>query len=231
MNRSWHGDRRSWRRCVRWARHNPGIAGLCAVLAAVLVTATIASVIVAGRMARTAANEERERARAEVAKTIAEKSSEKAREAERLARAAEEEGRKLLYTTDMQLAPFVWSDDRTTAEQLRVLLAKHVPDERTAIPKPDLRGFEWYYYQHLLEASAAVFSGHGVSVVDGAFTADGQLVTLDQNGQVRRWDLGSQHEDEASRRDLPGGPERSGPRLVARRTAGRAGRRQQGSRL
>ena len=27
--------------------------------------------------------------------------------------------------------------------------------------KPDLRGFEWYYYQHLLERSAAVFSGHG----------------------------------------------------------------------
>ena len=43
------------------------------------------------------------------------------------------------------------------------------------------------------------------SVVDGAFAADGQLVTLDQNGQVRRWDLGSQDEDEASRRDLPGG--------------------------
>ena len=45
-----------------------------------------------------------------------------------------------------------------------------------------------------------------MSVVDGAFTADGQLVTLDQNGQVRRWNLGSQDEDEASRRDLPGGP-------------------------
>ena len=49
--------------------------------------------------------------------------------AERLARTAEEAGRKLLYTTDMQLAPFVWRDDRTTAEQLRVLLAKHIPDK------------------------------------------------------------------------------------------------------
>ena len=73
-------------------------------------------------------------------------------------------------------------------------------------PKPDLRGFEWYYYQHLLEDSAAVFSGHADSVVAGAFTADGPLVTLDQNGQLRRWDLGSQAEDPASRRDLPGGP-------------------------
>jgi eukaryotic-like serine/threonine-protein kinase len=190
-------------RCVRWARHNPGIAALCAVLAAVLVTATIASVIVAGRMARTAANEERERARAEEAKTIAEKSSAKAREAERLARAAEEEGRKLLYTTDMQLAPFVWRDDRSTAEVLRMLLAKHIPSSF----RSDLRGFEWYYYQHLLGASAAVFSGHGFSVVDGAFATDGELVTLDQSAQLRRWDLVWQHENEAGRRDLPDGLE------------------------
>src|SRR5262249_9159364 len=39
-----------------------------------------------------------------------------------------EAGRKLQYTTDMQLAPFLWKDDRTTAEQLRALLARHIPD-------------------------------------------------------------------------------------------------------
>ncbi len=168
--------------------------------------------------------------------------------AEGLARSEEEAGRKLLYTTDMRLAPFVWRDDRSTAEQLRVLLARHIPespagsgDPRRAQdevggmavdalgaglptpspgrpkfssprppsphePKSDLRGFEWYYYQHLLESSALVFSGHGKSVVHAAFTAEGPLVTLDQNGQVRRWNLGSQHEEEASRHDLPGGP-------------------------
>ncbi len=109
----------------------------------------------------------------------------------------------------------MWKDDRTTAEQLRVLLARHIPDTALgaglptpppAASKPDLRGFEWHYYQHLLENSAAVFSGHGVAVVAGAFTSNDQLVTLDENGQVRRWDLGSHVEDEASRRDLPGGP-------------------------
>ena len=31
-------------------------------------------------------------------------------------------------------------------------------------------------------------------------------MTLDENGQMRRWDLGSQDEDKARRRDLPGGP-------------------------
>ncbi len=148
----------------------------------------------------------------------------KAEVAERRALAAVEAGRKLQYTTDMQLAPFVWNDDRSTAEQLRTLLAKHDPNERmkdeggrmnktdssfilppSSFEKSDLRGFEWDYYKQLLDNSAAVFSGHGTTVADGAFTSDGQLVTLDQNGQVRRWDVDSRVEDEASRRDLPNG--------------------------
>ena len=152
----------------------------------------------------------------------------KAEEAERLARAAEEAGRKLLYTTDMRLAPFVWKDPGITAEQLRVLLAKHIPEETTkdeagrmnetapgsgpsaishpaSFVKPDLRGFEWRYFQYLLEHSAAVFAGHTVAVEGAAFASDGQLVTLDQSGQLRRWDVDSQHEDEPRRRDLPGG--------------------------
>jgi len=151
----------------------------------------------------------------------------KAEQAEQVARGAEETGRKLLYTTDLRLAPFVWRDDRTTAQQLRVLLAKHIPEDRmkeeggrmksaqgddssfilpaSSFAKSDLRGFEWHYYQHLLERSAAVFTGHDDSIAGAAFTSNGQLVTLDQNGQVRRWNLGSQDEDESRRRDLPGG--------------------------
>jgi hypothetical protein len=156
-----------------------------------------------------------ERSRKETAKALAtvesqkeavEGSLSKAEAAERSARKAEEDGRKLLYTTDMRLAPFVWRDGLSTAQQLRVLLAKHIPDRKAvAAKKPDLRGFEWHYYQHLLENSATVFAGHGVAVAGGSFTSDGQLVTLDENGQVRRWDLASQAEDKASRRDLPGG--------------------------
>jgi WD40 repeat protein/serine/threonine protein kinase/tetratricopeptide (TPR) repeat protein len=228
-------------RCVRWARHHPGIAALGAALTAVLVVVTIASVIVAGHMSSLASEAEQKAADEQLARVKAVDAQKReaeeranAEQAERLARAAEEQGRKLLYTTDMQLAPFVWKDDRSTAEHLRLLLAKHIPEERmkhegrrmkgenTAAEgsdssfilhpssfqrtKPDLRGFEWHYYQHLLQGSAAVFSGHGVPVEAVAFAADGQLVTLDQEGRVRRWDVDSQHEEAASRRDLPGGP-------------------------
>jgi eukaryotic-like serine/threonine-protein kinase len=196
-------------RCVRWARHNPGIAALGAILTAVLVLATITSLIVASRMANLARSEAQsadDERRSHQEAVVARK-----READQRikAEAAEETGRKLLYTTDMQLAPFVWRDDRTTAEQVRVLLAKHIPDESrkdedpSSFPKPDLRGFEWHYYQHLLESNAAVFSEHGVAITDIAFASNGQLVTLDQNGQVRRWDMDSQDEDTRSRRDLP----------------------------
>ncbi len=194
-------------RYARWARHNPGIAVLGAALTALFVTTTIASVIVARLMAHSAADERRARLEAVVAqkreaeeRTKAEKARQVAETSFAEARAAEEQGRKLLYTTDMQLAPFVWNDDRSTAEQLRVLLAKHIPS--SSLESHDLRGFEWYYYQHLLEHSAAVFSEPGLSVIAGAFTSNRQLVTLDENSQLRRFDLDSQHEDEASRRDL-----------------------------
>jgi WD40 repeat protein len=199
------------------------VAGL-AVVAVVAVIACVVALVArneAGKLARLA-NAEAKKARAnarraevsqqETGKALAVVESQKANvvlslakaeAAERLARSAEEEGRKLLYTTDMRLAPFVWRDDRSTAGRLRTLLAKHIPGPRAPAGKPDLRGFEWYYDQHLLDRSAAVFSGHGATVTAAALTPDGRLVTLDRSGQVRHWDLDSQQEERANRRDLP----------------------------
>lgn len=212
------------------------VAGLAvvAIFAAIACVAALVARHEAGKMAEIARQNEKkadenataaQQSQRETADALAnaEKAGSEAREAASQARAAEEEGRKLLYTTDMQLAPFVWKDDRSTAAQLRTLLAKHVPDSQApalgagaalgaglptppAADKPDLRGFEWYYYQHLLESSAAVFSGHEAALTAGTLASDGQLVTLDANGQIRRWDVDSQDEDEAKRRDLPGGP-------------------------
>lgn len=209
------------------------VAGLAvvAVIAAIACVVALISRYESGRLVELAANEamnarkneqraERSQKEAESAltqvasqKAEVESSLTKAEQAERSARAAEEMGRKLLYTTDMQLAPFVWKDDRASAEQLRTLLEKHVPESRAtgtsaqaADQKPDLRGFEWHYYQHLLEDSAAVLSGHEGAVIGTAYASDGWLVTMDANGQFRRWNIGSRQEDEADRRDPPGGP-------------------------
>jgi len=247
------------------------IAGLAVV--ALIAGLACAAALIANQKANTLAdiarqNEEQARQNAQQAEqlrkdtekalAIVESEKAKALAAEGLARAEEEKGRKLLYTTDMRLAPFVWKDGRSTAEQLRVLLAKHIPDGQSAdwadeklmktgtgtatnsgpgrrdlqavaepVPvfisqaaenkgaiaaagRPDLRGFEWHYYQHLPESSAAVFSGHDASVAAGVLASNGELVTLDENGQVRRWDLSSQLEDKARRRNLPGRPSAHG---------------------
>jgi WD40 repeat protein len=173
------------------------VAGL-AVVAIIAAFACVAALVArheAGKLAETARQNEQK----------ADENATAALQSARQAQAAEEEGRKLLYTTDMQLAPFVWKDDHFTAAQLSTLLTKHIPDNNATVARPDLRGFEWHYYQHLLENSAAVFSGHETALAGGAFASEGQLVTLDQDGQVRRWDVDSQDEDKAGRRDLPGG--------------------------
>jgi WD40 repeat protein/tRNA A-37 threonylcarbamoyl transferase component Bud32 len=154
------------------------------------------------------ADGERRATRSALAAAAAEK------KAKERAETAEETSRKLLYTTDMQLIPLLWKDPHTTAVQLRTRLNAHIPAQNGSLEsQDDPRGFEWYYYQHLLGQSAAVFSGPAASVVAARFTANGQLVTLDQQGQLRRWKLGPQVEDEASRRDLAGGPSKEVPIL------------------
>ena len=78
----------------------------------------------------------------------------------------------------------------------------------SSIDKPDLRGFEWHYYQAPAGTAVPTFS-RGTTCLGGRRgfqPQNGQLVTLDQNGQVRRWGLefaGTKMKQ--SRRDLPGG--------------------------
>src|SRR5262249_23079821 len=107
-------------RYARWARRHPGVAVLGAVLTAVLVLVTAGSILAARRFARLFHSERKalnlvESKQGEVVASLerAEAAGKEAREAEKLARkaekqarAAEESGRKLLYTTDLQLVPF-----------------------------------------------------------------------------------------------------------------------------
>ena len=140
-------------------------------------------------------------------KKNAEQNLRKAEAAEAAARRAEEKSRRMLYTTDMKLAPFVWKDEGATAEQLAALLARHEPANHDAAnaEKEDLRGFEWYYYRHSIEDAASIFRGHDAAVVDSAVTPGGQLVSLDERWQLKRWDAQTRAEDETARLDLARG--------------------------
>ena len=138
----------------------------------------------------------------EAQKTQVESSLTQAEEAEREARKAEARGRQLLYATDMQLAAQYWHDEQVGAKQLSNQLAAHIPKEG----KTDLRGFEWHYMQHLVENSAAVFSGDEVLAIDSALTPAGHLVTLNIDAQLKRWDRETGLEVGETLDLAPGGP-------------------------
>ena len=126
--------------------------------------------------------------------------------AQRSAEDAQEQGRRLLYATDMQLAPLLWKDNRSTAAQLRSRLDVHSPDKNADLKgREDLRGFEWYYYDKLVEQPDGLFGEPGIAIVDAKLTSEVHLVTLSKQGQVQSWDLISGQEDISKRRILPGG--------------------------
>ncbi|MBI3860811.1 MAG: PD40 domain-containing protein [Planctomycetia bacterium] len=185
------------------------IAGV-AVVAVIAVLACVAALVArneAGKLAQIAAQEaenarnnaqraeqsQQETAQAltlvESQKAKVESSLTKAEKAERLAREAEQKSRNLVYATDMELAAKLWSDDQTTADQFSSRLTAHVPGQRDgqSDAADDLRGYEWHYYQHLLEHGAAVISGLEQPVVDIALTADGRLLSLDDQALLSRW--------------------------------------------
>ncbi|MHC5211782.1 MAG: protein kinase domain-containing protein, partial [Planctomycetota bacterium] len=137
-----------------------------------------------------------------------------ARASQARAEAAEEEGRRRLYVTDMQLAPFLWEDPRATAAQLADRLAVHDPAASPAtspanVGKHDLRGFEWFYFDHLVNGGSTVLP-HDGAVLDVVLADDGRVITLDERGRTASW---SAEIDLAT--DVPASTERPDARLGA----------------
>lgn len=166
------------------------------------------------RLETATALEEVEQKRAEVSaeKDRAERNLEQAQINQAKAEAADRRSRQLLYATDMQLASMVWLDDKSTADKLREQLAAHRVDPQ-ADPEDqqeDQRGFEWYYFQHLVNRSADIISGHRFPIAATALTADGHLVTLDSQSQLHRR-RSTASEDQTLQVDL-----RQGRKVLAR---------------
>ena len=102
-----------------------------------------------------------------------------------------------LYVPDMKLAQLAW--EQGYASRVRQLLTDH------AVPppgRPDLRGFEWYHWQHELAADgeftfrdhpdhpmqSVAWSPHGQWLLTACAT-DAQLVEARTGTVVRRWPL------------------------------------------
>ncbi len=126
-------------RYVRWARRHPGIAIMGAVLTAVLVLATVASLVGAGRMAALAETNERV-ANGEHAANLLAQSALKTADANRLdAEAQRDCAERNLYIARIgQAESSLRLYDSVTA---RALLDQCIPEPES----PDRRGWEWSY--------------------------------------------------------------------------------------
>jgi eukaryotic-like serine/threonine-protein kinase len=164
----------AWERLRLWRRRNPVVASLSLFLAVSLLAGSVASTlfgIKANREAdRANLNAERER-----------KERERADEETR-------RGQRLLYAANMNLAQAAWEDNHIG--RLRELLT----ETQLQPGKPDLRGFEWYYWNRQAHSYQMSFEGHTGPVSSVAFSADGKRLASaggfgDQT--VKVWDITS----------------------------------------
>ena len=129
-------------RYLRWARRNPVIAVLGAVLTAVLVVATVASVIVAGRMAALADTNQRAARSERDAKLATQAALLQTEASRREANHQRDRAEANLYGAWISLAEnALYQNDPTTAARF---LDRCLPAGRG----PDRRGWEWSYLDH-----------------------------------------------------------------------------------
>ena len=189
---------------VRWSRHNRGLAASLTAVAALVCVVALGSTIAAGyfrsvngKLSNTVQNlkatqiDLHDKVEAlDVAKREAQNKAAENLQLANVAREAERRSREFRYATDVQLAARLLADPDANATQVLARLSDHDPEKNPELQgKDDLRGFEWHYLKRLVDSRAAIFPGGERPVVDNTLTFEGELVTLDDDGQVRRWDV------------------------------------------
>jgi WD40 repeat protein len=148
-------------RAWRWCKRKPLVAGLGAAVTSLLLFLAIAGPIVAAHqaaLAQRANDAAAKEAEARHAATIREQEAKEARQqaeqaqrdTDKARKDAEDEAerrRRLLYTSDTNLAMQAWED--ANVDRVLRLLDRHRPEA----DQEDLRGFEWYYLWRLCSES------------------------------------------------------------------------------
>jgi WD40 repeat protein/tRNA A-37 threonylcarbamoyl transferase component Bud32 len=168
-------------RLWRWCRRNPGVAGLSAGLAGLLLLTAVGALVAAVLLGRAAREASAARDRAE--------------DARGRAQGLAEDSRLKVYAARIQLAQEAWEagDVGRTLELLESL--------QPAEDEPDLRGFEWHFLARLCHSERRTFRDHGGPVRCVAFSPDGTRVAAGGNDHaVWIWDAASGTEV----RTLPG---------------------------
>lgn len=111
------------------------------------------------------------------------------------AEVAEKRSREFRYATDMQLAAMLLADEQANAGEVLKRLNEQDPAKNSNLrAEDDLRGFEWHYLRHLIDSRAVLFPGSEAEVVGAALTKDGELVLLNAQAELRRFDAYARQE-------------------------------------
>jgi WD40 repeat protein/serine/threonine protein kinase len=194
MARRISGLERAW----RWARRNPVVAGLTAVVVLLLVLVAVATLVGYQRASEQRAEAERQERLALDAQSQAHRLAAEAEHQERMAldaqaearqlasagRLIKEEARRNLYAVNMRLAQQAW--ERGQAGYMIVLLEalnQREPEEE------DLRGFEWHYLWRLAHPNVLTLKGHEDAVLGMVYSPDGNyLATASPDKTVKLWE-------------------------------------------
>jgi len=185
-----HARRIGWtERFVRWCRRHPTTAGLTAGMAASLVLAAVVALIGYSKTSTALTEAQRQRHEAVSQGEEAKRQRDKAERNLRLATQRELTANQNLYLAHMLLAQRAWKD--AEMDRLSELLQAHRPK---SVKASDLRGFEWYYWQHLL-ASPRTLKGHTKGVFSIVFSPDGKrLVSVGYDKKLKVWDVAAGEE-------------------------------------
>jgi WD40 repeat protein/serine/threonine protein kinase len=164
-------------RVARWSRRHKAWAAVLVGAAVLLVVATAASTLAASYFRRLAAENER----------LAEEREQQRSEAEAARGLAEHRGDELrasLYRAEMNLAA-----------QAAVVTGgvPRVADlaGNWRVVRPDVRGWEWYYFNGLMHRARTVLGGSGRAVASVAWSRDAtRIVSGGVDGWIRTWDAG-----------------------------------------
>jgi WD40 repeat protein len=207
-------------RVWRWAKRKPALTASLAALALLVAVGVPVTLKLVGRAEKSEQQLGEKETEVQALGQKVESKTEEAKAADVKKRAADLLKYRREYLTDMGEAQLAWQGGQP--ERVRDLLERH----RTP-PKdmPDLRAFEWYYWQHLLTGSGRVFRGGGH---EAAFSPDGKSLVVAYGPEVVLWDLASGKEARNLGR-LPRPPERllfspDGKYLAAARTSVRGER-------
>lgn len=166
----------------RWARRNPAIAVLGAILTAVLVLATVGSLAAAGRFREQA---EAQRLLADAARRARDEEAGARRLAQRALRdleASRAEEDRTLYDTRASLAGAAWAADDYGQYRSFLDLMRPAPGA------VDRRGWEWRHLLALNSEALREVGSPGDSFVAVAMHPDGSsFATLAPTGTMRVW--------------------------------------------